>query len=341
MLVLSNAAGESATNYSRPLLAAPHTSYVRPAGAHIAPYATWANAATTIQAAVDTALEQGGTGSVVVVGSGTYAVNSAIAVAQGITVRSLAGADSTVVSANGACRGFYIAHSNAVVDGFTVTNGMDAFYGGGVFMMGGTLQRCVVARCRVTSGSSGCRGGGVCAYTNLNSIRNCVIAANVALRNAPEGNGGGVDVEPGATAYLEHCTVTGNASTNSGGVAVMAGGIVHCRNSIVYNNSAANYGGGGTRTFANSCAWPLPSGAGNIGADPLFASAGTGFGLSHTGGNYRLRFGSPCIDAGSNALVHPGLAADIAGQPRIVGSAVDIGAYEHLPETRGTLLSVR
>ncbi len=42
--------------------------------------------------------------------------------------------------------------------------------------------------------------------------------------------------------------------------------------------------------------------------------------------DYRLRAGSPCIDAGTNGVAT--VATDLDGRPRIVGAAIDMGAYE-------------
>ena len=64
-----------------------------------------------------------------------------------------------------------------------------------------------------------------------------------------------------------------------------------------------------------------------IGVDPLFADPG------HW--DYRLRTGSPAIDAGSGAPPGGLSAADLMGLPRVMGGAVDAGAHEYrLPTSR-------
>lgn len=62
-------------------------------------------------------------------------------------------------------------------------------------------------------------------------------------------------------------------------------------------------------------------GGGNIDADPLFVG-GTGT------DPLDLQATSPCVDAGSNALVPEWLTADILGDDRIQSGTVDMGAYE-------------
>ena len=66
----------------------------------------------------------------------------------------------------------------------------------------------------------------------------------------------------------------------------------------------------------------------NIDIDPMFVQEGTGFSSSgSTAGNFRLQALSPAIDAGNNDVLT--VLVDLDNNPRISGSAVDIGPYEY------------
>jgi len=64
-------------------------------------------------------------------------------------------------------------------------------------------------------------------------------------------------------------------------------------------------------------------GTGNISADPLF--------VNPEGGDYHLRAGSPCVDAGDPAGVPRAPPDDMDGELRPYGAGVDIGADEYWP----------
>jgi hypothetical protein len=64
-------------------------------------------------------------------------------------------------------------------------------------------------------------------------------------------------------------------------------------------------------------------GAGCIDADPCFVDAGSG--------NFNLKTGSPCIDAGDNNAVPGDITTDLDGKFRIANYTVDMGAYEFYP----------
>ena len=172
-------------------------------------------------------------------------------------------------------------------------------------------------------------GAGVTMRTTGAILRNCLFYGNNSTVTA---NGWGSVFMDGGV--MECCTLTGN---QNGGVYYRnLGGNSTVRNCIVYGNSYSNHNGGAI-TF--TCATPLPAGAGNIASDPVFKSPGTGFGLSHVAGDYRIRYGSPAMDAGTNQAWMTN-AVDLAGTPRIMRRIVDMGAYEN-NTTAGSILIIR
>ena len=174
---------------------------------------------------------------------------------------------------------------------FCVLGGNRAGDGGGVY--NGSLMACTLVNNSAATNGGGANGGG---------LRNCLLTGNVA------NTGGG-----SYSSALYNCTVVGNVATNSGG-GISTGTIM---NSIVYYNTAptsSNYSGG---SFSACCAMPLPIGTGNITNAPAFVDL--------AGGNFRLQTNSPCINRGNNIYA---VAVDLDGRTRIVGGAVDIGAYE-------------
>ncbi|MCX8076852.1 MAG: hypothetical protein N3C57_07455 [Aquificaceae bacterium] len=91
----------------------------------------------------------------------------------------------------------------------------------------------------------------------------------------------------------------------------------------IYNNNFpgnANFAGGKSEDLYIRRVDYRYKQSGNIQADPKFVGVA----------DFRLKEGSPCIDAGRNdAPVLPMLPkTDRDGKPRINGRAVDMGAYE-------------
>ena len=293
----------------------------------VAPYASWATAATTIQDAVDLAAN----GAIVWVTNGVYDTGARatpgfdslnrLVITNNITVHSVNGPEATLIvgaeasqGGDGAdpVRGVFM--SAGVLSGFTVTNGhiraarrdRNTHSGGGVNMYyGGAVRNCVLV------GNTADDGGG----SAFGSLTNCRLAGNSALLF------GGGSYE----GTLNNCTISGNLADRGGGGGSYGGTLGNC---IVWGNTAgesANNWDGPTSVFLNSCTTPLPPGTGNVTNDPWFVDAAAG--------DIHLLPGSPCIDAGDNALVSG--AVDLDGNPRIVdgdydGTAtVDMGAYEY------------
>ena len=137
-----------------------------------------------------------------------------------------------------------------------------------------------------------------------------------------DGLGGGVFCNHGGT--LNNCTISGNSAYDGGGD---AGGVFCNGGNAEQLHRVFQRGGrraehdmdGYSYTVQYTCS-PGLSGSGNIANDPLFVNAAAG--------NYQLSTGSPCINAGNNAYAQG--ATDLAGNPRIIGGTVDMGAYECL-----------
>ncbi len=320
----------------------PATRYASLAGAHTPPFTNWASAATNIQAAIDAAFP----GDFVLVGRGVYRNGSAFAAGAEnrvalnktpLTVSSVEGPARTIILAEGG-RGAFVG-SGALLSGFTITNGFaplgggvwcdgsgtvskcivtgnQAMNGGGVY--GGTLWRCTLSQ-NTAQASEEVGGGGYGGGAFEGALSNCLVVSNSAYgfwsKESDSGFGGGA-----SGGRLASCTVVGNfaGAIEAGGVGsgVYGSALTNC---IVYDNTGtANNVEGGTASF--TCMPTITfGGAGNITNAPLFVNAAVG--------DFRLAAGSPCINAGTNEDWMIG-ALDLAGQPRIVGGTVDMGAYE-------------
>jgi hypothetical protein len=338
------------------------TNYVSKAGGHVSPFASWANAATNIQAAVDIA----SFGNIVLVNDGTYYPTDQIIVTNGVIVKSVNGAEKTIV--NGGFpeqtnRCFYITVSN-IIDGLTITNGFVNVGddGGGIYCrMGGTVQNCTISGNSAKYGN----GGGIYCYISGN-ILNCVISNNKLLEIDPlmPIYGGGICLDSGG--LIKNCVIKDNSGYYGGGV---FGSLGEIQSSLICENTADGGGGlfvednftvlnctivsnsvstgsGGVHctqsTIYNSILW-------NNTASSYFSSNSKNsyncienwtniindiitnnpqF-VSET--NWQLKSTSPCVNAGTN-MNWMWTATDLDGNARIVNGRVDMGTYEYIPE---------
>ena len=278
-----------------------------------------------------------------------------------ITVRSMDPDDPEVV-ANTVIRGQGFGHvfsfvnnegPGVVLKGLTITGG-SSFLGGGIWCAGGspTIQQCVITgnssgsegagvycidafsspildRCVLSSNTASGVGGAVFAYEGSPLLLNCLIVGNEAQ------HGGAVYYEDAIEPRIEGCTIVDNVATQ-GASAVHCAGQTHLRvqNTIFWGNvcqSAANPelvidAAIGTAMIDYSVVQGAPGsvtaaeilGTGILTDDPLFVEPG----------DYHLQDGSPCIDAGDPDFVAYAGEADLDGEARVQGSAIDIGADE-------------
>ena len=322
----------------------------------------------TIQAGIDSA----GAGDIVQVANGTYTGSHNKNLdfkAKAITVRSEHGPDNCTIDCQSSGLGFNFQGGEtheSIVDGFTIRNGQSG-YAGGINCDSGsspTITNCIMSSCITNRGGgvnceesssptiTNCiivenhagHGGGVCCTWGSNpTITNCIIKGNQAEY------GGGVFCGWEGSSTITNCTITGNRADHGGGVCCcIYDGNSTITNCILWGDSASE--GSSHEIAVTSSDYPstltvshsdveggeegayVESGCtldwdeSNIDSDPLF--------LDPALDDYHLSAGSPCIDAGDNAAVPPGVTTDLDGNPRNVdgdgdGSAtVDMGAYE-------------
>ena len=180
------------------------------------------------------------------------------------------------------------------------------------------------------SASNTKRGGAIYNSSSILTVTNSLFTGNRA------------DTEGGAVFTNYSCTFTNcTFSENYGGTnghairrETWADGSIHFGNSILWNaGAAANrmVSGGNTNNMKltnciisnQTTGYGTNAAGSNLSSDPLFTDAANG--------NFSLQSGSMAIGKGNNTLF-PNLAAgtkDLAGNSRLVGPNIDMGAYEY------------
>ncbi len=202
--------------------------------------------------------------------------------------------------------------SSPVVTNSTFSGNSAERDGGGMFNNNSSSP--VVTNSTFSGNSAGTRGGGMFNQSSSPTVTNSTFSGNSA------GSDGG-----GMYNVFSSPTVTNSIIWNNS-----ATGETTTASASVFNNSStptfsysliANSGGSGSWVGAIGT-----DNGNNIAANPLFIETPNPATAPTTAGNLRLQASSPAFDAGNDAVV--GVATDLDGNPRIMGTAVDMGAYE-------------
>ena len=250
----------------------------------------------------------------------------------------------TANSANGSGGGIYNdPGSSLTVTGTAISENSAQGNGGGIYNSG-TLK---ITKSDISVNSAGSDGGGIYGGSGRAAVTYSFISGNSA-----GGSGGGFysGSDEGSSA-MTNSAVFGNTANNGGGIyhagdgelmissATVAGnsardgGGIYAKNCIGLQNSIVtlNYAAGGGKKDIRDYGGTIPD-TSIVGLDPDFMAApvfdGAGHLVNYDSVDLALSATSIAIDSGDNSYVNS--ETDLAGKARIVGLAVDIGAYEFL-----------
>ena len=314
----------------------------------------------TTAAELDAALAIVRDGQTIVLAKGDYPSTAQRQVASSVTLRGATGKPEDVVlkTTKKGYRHLFVNNPIArieslTVDGGNFSSGVDGFVCVGA--NGGTATNCIFRNGR----KNGNGHGSVGLLGTESMMTHCVITNNTS-ENDGQGNynSSGVDVRggrvsncliadntmtgsdsrdtkysaAGALLYggtIENCTIVDNNGDKCGGVRVESSGAV--RNCIICNNTATVKGAG----YHNI--WP--------GSDSKFTNcmfdkekvSGTGCGFAENFMSLFAGYSAGDLTPASTDLIDKGAeptivaSVDLAGKERVMGAAIDIGAYEFDP----------
>ena len=173
--------------------------------------------------------------------------------------------------------GIYCTYSSPIISSSAITGNISEYGGGGIYCSENSSP--AILNCMISGNTSEYRGGGIYCLWNESSpsITNCTITGNVA-----EFRGGGIYSDRYSSPSITNCILWDDIPEEA---YVSSGDPV-----ITYSDIQGGW-----------------EGEGNIDTDPVF--------VKEDWGDYRLLWGSPCIDTG-----HP----DLLDRD---GTRIDLGAY--------------
>ena len=233
----------------------------------------------------------------------------------------------------------------------------------------------VISNCSFLENYANNNGGAMYNQQSSPTLRSCMFSGNStagqggAVANIAESNptfinssffnnsggytGGAIHNNTGTSSSFINCTIAGNRAETidgGGGIYSLSSLPLIIANSIISGNVKGSNNTVSNIVYSTPPADPLVStsysliqglaadpskGILNGALDPMFEEPSVG--------NFRLKTGSPAIDTGLNDLF-PNLAStttDLAGNHRLSGSVIDMGAYEYFDALPVTLVSFK
>jgi predicted outer membrane repeat protein len=241
------------------------------------------------------------------------------------------------------CFGIYNA-SNAVISNNIISKN-SAYYGGGI----SNTNNSPIITNNLISNNTAWNGGGIsCGNDGTPEIVN-----NAVSNNSAADGGGGIycDYTYGNPSFANN-TFSNNSAARGGGIYCSLYSNITLQNSILWGNTASTSGSqvylddensdpgfyycdvqGGTDAFGlNTSIFYTGIYQNNLDADPSFNSPTAGSGAEYNGvlADWSLQVTSPCINTGTPDTTGLHLPAiDLAGNPRVKGGCIDMGAYEY------------
>ncbi|MFT4061381.1 MAG: right-handed parallel beta-helix repeat-containing protein [Edaphocola sp.] len=230
-------------------------------------------------------------------GGGIYNSSSSLTVTNCTFSGNTAGAVNGSSVGHGIGGGMYNLSSSPTIISSTFT-GNSAGNGGGIY--NGDISSPKFINCLFSGNNAGSGGGG--AIWNASTSSNVTTVAN--------------------------CTFSNNSAYAGGGMRNTSANLLAVVNCIIWNNTTGIVNEGTAPTVSYSLVQDGYTGSGNLNADPLFVNPPY---------DYTLQSTSPAVDAGYSLAIPAGITTDLAGNARIYGSSVDMGAYEYGSSPTGTL----
>lgn len=244
---------------------------------------------------------------------------------------------------------YFLSHSSGTFINCIFRDNVANSGGGGIANSSGIFINCII-KGNTTAASWDGHGGGIKCWSNNPMIINCTITDNWANKN-----GGGIYGGNGSRPTVTQCTISNNCAGGYGGAVYAIESHPEVISSILYNNTSwrgseialtgysgwysiatishSNIRSGESGVYVSDYS-TLNWGKGNIDADPYFTDPNNG--------DYTLLANSPCIDgAAPYYYLYGQHFADIDGECRLAGAAVDMGSdeFDSSPDSDADLLS--